>query len=57
MDIHNVGKRDRKIEKRRNGHREDGRSVKLLRELSIRKSLEIKKAKNRKLRKKLLEET
>jgi hypothetical protein len=48
MKISKCNRRDKKISKRRNGHQEDGRSVKLLRDIQKKKSLEIKREQERK---------
>jgi hypothetical protein len=48
VNLNKASKRDRDIERRRNGHREDGRSVRLIKEEQIKRALRIKKEQQRK---------
>jgi hypothetical protein len=48
MKISKAQNRDRKIQKRKHGMREDGRSVKYLRDIAIEKSKEIRRKRNQK---------
>ena len=48
MNIEKATKRDRLIEKRRNGHQEDGRSVFLIKEIQKKRQMEIKRNRIRK---------
>ena len=43
MNIHKVNRRDRKLNRRKNGHQVDGRSVFLIQEIQRKRSLEIRK--------------
>lgn len=43
MKLSKASKRDRKLNKRRNGHREDGRSVFLIKQIQKEKALRIRK--------------
>lgn len=53
MNLHKASKRDNKINKRKNGHREDGRSVFTIKRIQKEKALRIEKERKRK--EKLLE--
>lgn len=53
MKLSKASKRDKKLQKRINGHREDGRSVFTIREEQKKRAIEIKKL--RKLEEELLE--
>lgn len=49
MKLTKASKRDRKIQKRRTGHQEDGRSVFLIRDIERRRALEKKRELEEKL--------
>lgn len=48
MNLHKASKRDNKLQKRRNGHREDGRSVFTIKEIQKNRALKIRKEQQRK---------
>ncbi len=48
MKLDKAQNRDRKIQKRRHGMQEDGRSVKYLRDLAVEKSKEIRRKRKQK---------
>lgn len=48
MKLSKASKRDKKIQKRTGGHQEDGRSVKLIREIQRKRALKIRREQLRK---------
>jgi hypothetical protein len=48
MNIQKASKRDNKIQKRKNGHREDGRSVFTIKRLQKERALQIEQERKRK---------
>jgi hypothetical protein len=48
MKLSKASKRDRKLQKRRGGHREDGRSVFTIKEIQKNRALKIRKEQQRK---------